>query len=62
MPVVLAERDRITQYIERNLRCACGKRLRYSKVASSQVRSAALPWLSPASRCRYYWCMYLCNR
>ena len=36
MPVVLAERDRITQYIERQLRCGCGKRLRFSKAASHQ--------------------------
>ena len=49
MPVVLAERDRITQYIERQLRCGCGKRLRFSKAASHQVRPAVLPWLSPGS-------------
>ena len=48
MPVVLAERDCITQYIERHLRCGCGKRLRFSKPGSQQVRSAVLPsWLSP---------------
>ena len=49
MPVVLAERDRITQYIERHLRCGCGKHLRFSKAASHQVRPAVLPWLSPGS-------------
>ena len=38
MPVVLAERDRITKYIERHLRCGCGKHLRFSKAASHQVR------------------------
>ena len=40
--MVLAERDCITQFVERHLRCGCGKRLRFSKAGSQQVR----PWLS----------------
>ena len=39
--VALVERSRLTKYVEKQLRCACGGHLRFSKAASHQVAACA---------------------
>ncbi len=39
--VALVERSRLTKYVEKQLRCACGGHLRFSKAGSHQVAACA---------------------